>query len=88
MFDPIKAWAGRDVTFIIVGRTLGCKWCCMARALLAEHSLAYDFFEAKGTIARLMQSMRFSTVPRIWHGPTYVGGYDDLVVYLRDRPHL
>ena len=86
--EKMKPAATSPTKFVIVGYKAMCKWCDMAKEMLDGRGLPYDFYEAGGDVAQLMKSMNFHTVPRIWHGPTYVGGYDDLVVYLRDRPHL
>lgn len=72
--------------FVVVGRTVGCRWCDKAKQLLAEQGLPHKFFEAEGVVADLLEAMDMRTVPRIWHASTYVGGFRDLELYLAERP--
>ena len=74
--------------FTVYGRP-GCGYCSAAVRLLNSKSLAWEYVDmyAAGISPaalseRLGQPVR--TVPQILHGERYIGGYTDLVPYLRD----
>jgi glutaredoxin len=71
-----------------------CSYCKKAKELLDEHKFKYneyvvgvdydrDMLYEDVTAATGTPPVRL-TVPQIWHGGTYIGGYDDLVAYMDD----
>lgn len=74
--------------YVVYGRS-ACIFCDKARALLDGFDLDYNYFDikAKGEEATLewIRDQGFKTVPQIFHNGLHVGGYDDLVAYLRER---
>jgi len=62
-----------------------CSYCDKAKALLTsvnEDYESYTYMEHP-MIVKLMQRASLTTVPQIWHNNTYVGGYGDLVEYIK-----
>lgn len=68
-----------------------CPWCDRAKALLEERKAPYGAFHYKEhpMIALLMRKAGLTTVPQIWvetpEGKTYIGGYEDLVDWLKTQ---
>lgn len=75
-------------TFTVYGRP-GCGFCVAAVRLLESKKLPFEYIDmyAEGMSPqqlgdKLGRPVR--TVPQIVHGDTYVGGYTDLVPYLKE----
>ncbi len=71
----------------ILGK-LTCPWCDKAADLLRKHGEEYTKvnFESSPVMFRLlMKKCDLTTVPQIWYGDTYVGGYEDLKLFLEKR---
>lgn len=74
-------------TWYILGK-LSCKWCDKAEDLLRENGEEYikTLYETSPTFFRLlMNKAELTTVPQIWYGDEYVGGFVDLEKWLRNR---
>lgn len=74
--------------FTVYGRP-GCGYCVAATQLLKSRDLPCDYVDmyAQGISPqelseKIGQPVR--TVPQIMHGEKYIGGYTDLVPYLRN----
>ena len=70
------------MNFVIIGRSHDCKWCDMAERLLYDAGREYIFYEAEGPLGGFLQCLGLTTVPQVWHGTKYIGGYEALVRYL------
>ncbi len=75
--------------FTIYGRP-GCGFCVAAAKLLQSRSLPYEYIDMqeKGmSPAELAEALGRSvrTVPQILHGDHYIGGYSELVPYLKEQ---
>jgi len=74
--------------FVVYGRP-GCGYCVAAAQLLKSKELPYEYvdMQAQGiSPAELEQKTGrpVRTVPQILHGDKYIGGYTDLVPYLKN----
>ena len=66
---------------VTVYRTKLCPYCVMAARLLEKRGIAYTeiYLDNKPTErAELQERTQFRTVPQIFVGETFVGGYTDL----------
>ncbi len=63
--------------------TATCPWCEKAVSLLAQRNLKFTKEVLQGESLSEFKQLGFKTVPQIWHGAEYVGGYEELVRYLR-----
>ena len=75
--------------FTIFGKD-SCGYCRQAKALCEQKGLAYryvDIIEENISQADLEKTIGkpVSTVPQIFHGQDYVGGYTALLSYLDER---
>lgn len=62
-----------------------CPWCEKAAALLEEKGIAFHMRPlAKTELMEHAERAKMNTVPIIYHGVHLVGGYDDLVEYLKE----
>ncbi|MCK9505474.1 MAG: glutaredoxin [Porticoccaceae bacterium] len=73
--------------FTVYGRP-GCGYCVAATQLLKAKGYSYDYIDiyAEGISSVALANILgrpTRTVPQILHGNTYVGGYTDLVPYLK-----
>jgi len=73
--------------FTVYGRP-GCGYCVAAIQLLKAKGYGYDYIDiyAQGMSTADLADIvgrPVRTVPQIVHGDTYVGGYTDLVPYLK-----
>lgn len=73
--------------FTVYGRP-GCGYCVAATRLLESQGLAFeyiDIFQSGVNQSQLEQKVGqpVRTVPQILHGDNYVGGYRELVPYLK-----
>ena len=75
-------------TFTVYGRP-GCGFCTAAMRLLKSKELPCEYVDMYSAgisrpelEAKIGRPVR--TVPQILHGETYIGGYTDLVPYLRE----
>ena len=66
-----------------------CQWCDKAKRLLADSGHSYVEVDASGKEdrRRLRERLPFPveklTVPQIWHGDKYIGGFTALEAYLK-----
>ena len=59
-----------------------CKHCVRAKRFLDEARLDYDMIEITPENRHVLLDQGFRTVPQIWHGDHYVGGAEELEMYL------
>ncbi len=75
----------KETRYTIIGKQK-CVWCDRAKRLLTEKGFVYDYTELNATnvatYALLMQKAGLTTVPQIWYGETYIGGYEDLAAFI------
>ncbi|MBI1620058.1 glutaredoxin domain-containing protein [Aquamicrobium zhengzhouense] len=64
----------QPLSYLVIG-TADCRYCVAAKNLLNECKLAYD--EEVITMAEAKER-GYETVPQIFYGPNYVGGYTEL----------
>ena len=69
-----------------------CKFCLMARQLLNFKGIAFEYFDVTHDESKLQlvreewQKMNSpATVPAIWVDGKFVGGYDHLVDFLKEK---
>lgn len=65
-----------------------CGYCTAAAHLLSQKGLALEVFDLTGNDqarAALIARTGMRTVPQIWHGSHFVGGYSELVAYLQRK---
>lgn len=56
-----------------------CPYCDKAKALLAQHqAIVCEFDCSDETNKWALKSQGFTTVPQIWFGDEYIGGFDSL----------
>lgn len=71
--------------FIVYG-TPTCQWCKRTKELLQEKNISYDYVEliSSSTILRFQKDCPGAkTVPQIIADGIWIGGYEDLIKYLR-----
>lgn len=69
-------------------KTAYCGYCTAAAHLLAQKNLPLDSFDVTNNDearAALTARTGMRTVPQIWHGSRFVGGYSELVPYLQQK---
>jgi glutaredoxin 1 len=66
--------------YIVIGRD-DCKWCDEAVMLLCQQQVNFDYYDAQD-LDSLMESFGFKTVPQVFHGTKYIGGFTDLRRYI------
>jgi glutaredoxin 3 len=73
---------------VIIYSTPYCRYCLMAKRLLAKKGLAFEEIDVSGNWdlrdELVAKSGGRMTVPQIWIGETHVGGYDDLSALERE----
>lgn len=77
-------------TFRVYSTTY-CAYCRAAKQLLESKRLPVVEIDVTGddeARRQLRESTGRMTVPQIYYGNEYIGGYDDLQVWLRDRPAI
>ncbi len=66
-----------------------CTYCNQAKQLLAQHELSYEYLEiGKDVTKELLQlevPVIIRTVPQIFYGDTYIGGYKEMLDYIVDN---
>jgi glutaredoxin len=72
-----------DTRTIIYGK-VDCPFCSMAKEELKLRGIPYDYINLKdiGKTAAEVTGRKVKTVPQIYIEGEYVGGYDELMVYL------
>lgn len=71
-----------------VFKTTMCPYCVAAVHLLKQKNLPHETIDISGNDeARQTLTARtgMRTVPQIWHGGTFVGGYQELVPYVKSK---
>jgi glutaredoxin len=73
----------QDSRSIIYGK-VDCPFCAMAKEELKLRGIDFDYIDLKtvGKTAKEVTGRDVKTVPQIYIEGEYVGGYDDLMVYL------
>jgi glutaredoxin len=71
--------------WFILGRE-NCIYCERATDELNRHGEVYEYFDyTENTMyLKLMFAANMKTVPQIWYGGQYIGGYDDLVQFFQN----
>lgn len=72
---------------IITRSTPPCPYCVKAKALLDSKGIAYteyDLSANEGSI-ELFKILGYKTIPIITQGDRVIGGYDDIVKYIKPR---
>ena len=63
-----------------------CPWCQRAKGLLNQRGIEFeeiDVTEDRELQKEMIEQSGRQTVPQIFFGDEHIGGYDDLVVYLK-----
>ena len=72
----------------VIYTTVTCPWCQRAKVLMDKHGIDFEEIDVT-TDQQLQQEMmersKRMTVPQIFFGDEYIGGYDDLVQWLDAR---
>jgi glutaredoxin len=70
--------------FYIITRD-DCHWCDKAKKVLEDRGASYEAFlySEHPMLLKLMFSMGLKTVPQIWEDNTHIGGYEDLVEWIK-----
>lgn len=70
---------------IIVGKD-PCVWCDRAKEALADAGVSFETWYPEMPVLRQVLKLHDAdTVPQIFHEGKRIGGYDDLVNWLRER---
>lgn len=72
--------------FTIIGKS-GCSYCVKAMETLNKMELKYQYTSVSEDTDLLnwVKEKGFTTVPQIWDGDIYIGGYVELENYLIDK---
>ncbi|WNL50669.1 glutaredoxin [Ruegeria phage RpAliso] len=72
-----------DIGFTIIRGTFPCKWCDKAEDLLKEkgHSVEVQKL-SMATLIERQAEQKHPTVPMIYHGVHFIGGFSELEGYL------
>lgn len=74
--------------YTIFGRQ-GCGFCLQAKTVLEQKGLSFSYVDiheegiSQGDLAKTI-GRPVRTVPQIFHGQDYVGGYTELLAYLHE----
>lgn len=61
-----------------------CPWCDKAKALLTENHRPYHSFPlGRDALLAMAAANNHNTVPMIFHGEKFIGGYSELDAYLK-----
>lgn len=88
MSEQVSAEKEQTPEFVVYGRPW-CGYCSGALRLLDQMGLDYSYIDireegiSKQELAEKI-NQPVHTVPQILHGDQYIGGYTDLVPYLRN----
>jgi glutaredoxin len=69
--------------FILFTRD-GCKWCDEAKSLLLRQGHTYQEFRVINN-PDIVGAFGFKTVPQVFHGTKYIGGFTDLRTYIEKK---
>lgn len=74
------------MSVMVVFSKQDCTFCERAKALLQDSGISYDEVDVTND-EDYLSKMRSAgeTVPRIWHGSVFVGGYSELCDYILDK---
>ena len=70
---------------VTIYTTATCPYCAMAKELLRQREIPFEERQVEfgsDEIARLIEKTGHMTVPQIFFGEEFIGGYDDLQKYL------
>ena len=76
------------MTYTIITRSVPpCPYCVKAKALLDSKGIAYTEYDlsANEGSTELFKILGYKTIPIITEGDKVIGGYDDIVRYLKPR---
>lgn len=76
------------MTYTIITRSVPpCAYCDKAKALLDSKGVAYTEYDlsANDGSIELFKILGYKTIPVITDGDRVIGGYDDIVKYLKPR---
>lgn len=75
--------------FKVIG-TQSCPFCLRAKSLLENKELPHGYIDITHDEERRreLKSAGYKTVPQIWHGEAYIGGFEQLVSYLESQDGL
>lgn len=76
------------MTYTIITRSVPpCAYCDKAKALLDSKGIAYTEYDlsANDGSIELFKILGYKTIPIITQGDQVIGGYDDIVRYLKPR---
>jgi len=64
-----------------------CPWCDKAKELLQQRKapLGVFHYDEHLMIVKLMRGFGLRTVPQIWYEDEYIGGYENLVEWLKNN---
>jgi glutaredoxin len=64
----------------------GCSYCEKAKALLREMGelIGREYIIGRDITVAEFKEQGYTTVPQIWHGSRYIGGYSELASYLEE----
>lgn len=71
---------------IVFGRE-GCVYCSKALDVAYRNEIEYVYFDVRKdqTARKLLLAMGHKTVPQIFEGSQYIGGFDDFVKHLHSK---
>lgn len=63
-----------------------CSWCDKAKGLILERGEGYTEYDYTDhpMLVKLMKRAGLDTVPQLWCGTQYVGGYEDMKKWFED----
>ena len=62
---------------------MSCYWCKLAIRELIKYNFIFKFIDTTGKSIAELTGRLVNTIPQIYIEGEYVGGYEDLLVYLR-----
>lgn len=76
--------------YVVMGYAEGCPWCEKAKALLTEKGEAFTYLDvgASPGLKEFLAALGKRTVPQIWHGTSYVGGFEALAKYVEVQEYI
>ena len=77
-----------DIDDLIVYGKANCPFCEMSKQELALQGILFDYIDLQetGKTAAEVTGRKVSTLPQIYIKGKYIGGYDDLMVFLNSTP--
>lgn len=68
----------------VVGQP-GCDYCVQAQELLEVYEIPFNYVSLKDFTIKEKEEFKtkFGSAPQIWFGPKHIGGFKELVEYLK-----